>query len=282
MENTRIALVQMESITGKTKENIYKIEQFVYEAKQNGVHIICFPELSVHGYSKSKSKELQEQVPGLISQKISWLALENDINIIVGMIEKSDNENPYITQLVCLDTGETYVYRKTHLGLSEISSFSAGNEFPVFHTKNCNFAIQICLESHFPEISTIQALKGAEIIFTPFASPDKAGDRKQIWLKYLTARAYDNSVFIAACNLIGSSGLDVNYAGGCLAIDPSGDLLAEDFSQKESMLIVDLPQKEINERKKDRKSMKYSNFLQYRRKELYKELFYIEEIKYDL
>jgi len=271
MENTRIALVQMESIIGKTNDNINKIEKFVHEAKQKDVHIICFPELSVQGYCKSKAKELQEQIPGLISQKISNLAKENDINIIVGMIEKSNNENPYISQLVCLDTGATHVYRKTHLGLSEMSIFSAGNEFLTFQTKQCTFAIQICWETHFPEISTIQSLKGAEIIFTPFASPDKVGDRKQIWLKYLTARAYDNSVFIATCNLIGSNGLDVNFAGGCLVIDPKGDLIAEDFSQKESILIVDLPNNEINEiRKTERKSMKYSYFLQYRRPELYK------------
>lgn len=273
MENIRIALVQMESIVGKTEENINKIEEFVQEAKRKRVQIICFPELSVHGYTKNKAKELAEQIPGRISEKIRSLAVENNISIITGMIEKSDNENPYITQLVCLNTGKIFIYRKTHLGLSERTSFSSGSEFFVFKIEQCNFAIQICWETHFPEIATIQSLNGAEIIFTPFASPDKVGDRRQIWLKYLTARAYDNSVFIASCNLIGTNGLGVNFAGGCLVINPKGDLLAEDFSQKEGMLVVDLPKKEINEiRTPERKSMKYSYFLQYRRKELYNEL----------
>jgi len=150
MYNTRVALVQMGSIIGKTNDNIIKIEKFVHEATKKDVHIICFPELSAHGYSKNNSNELEEQIPGLISEKISCLAIENEINIIVGMVEKSSNKNPYISQLVCLDTGKTYVYRKTHLGLSEMSSFSAGNEFLTYQTEKCNFAIQICWETHFP------------------------------------------------------------------------------------------------------------------------------------
>lgn len=62
MEDVRIALVQMESIVGKTTENINRIEEFTYQAKAKGVNIICFSELSIHGYNKNRAKELYKDL----------------------------------------------------------------------------------------------------------------------------------------------------------------------------------------------------------------------------
>lgn len=273
MEDIKVALVQMESVSGDTLKNINKIEKYTKYVKNKNAQIICFPELAVHGYNKSMKNELAENIPGPITERISFLAKSNNITVLTGMMEKSKNGNVHISQIICTNSGKTYVYRKTHLGLSEQTEFCPGNKISVYNTDNVCLGIQICWETHFPEICTIQSLKGAEVIFTPFASPDKAGNRRDIWLKYLTARAYDNSVFVAACNLIGSNGAGVDFSGGCLVIDPKGNVIAEDFTGKEGVLIADLPKNEINLiRSSERKSMKYSCFINYRRKELYGDL----------
>jgi predicted amidohydrolase len=270
LKDVRIALVQMQSIVGDKIGNIDKMQSFIQEAKEQGVKIICFPELAVQGYTRELAAELAENIPGPSSDVFCELAKTNAMTIITGIIEKSPQEKPYITQLICTSQGEMYKYRKTHLGVSEEPYFIPGNDLPVFSISDANFGIQICWELHFPEISTIYALKGAEIIFAPHASPTIIGDRKEIWLRYMTARAYDNSAFVATCNLIGSNDQGSEFGGGCLVVDPKGQVIGEDFSEQEGMLVVDLPQDVINKiRYQERKSMRYSYYLNYRRPELY-------------
>lgn len=273
MENIRIALVQMQAYVGKTERNLEVIQRFVEEARAKDVKIICFPELACQGYTRELARELADNIPSQISEKLINLAKANDITILTGIIEKSANDKPFITQLICTPQGDVYKYRKTHLGVSEEAFYQPGEELPVFKTREASFAVQICWEMHFPELSAIYSLNGAEIIFSPHASPTIIGDRKEIWLRYMTARAYDNSVFVAGCNLIGDNGQGTHFGGGCLVIGPKGQVIAEDFSGKEGMLVVDLPSEEINKiRYEERKSMRYSYYLEYRRPELYSEL----------
>src|SRR5436305_633592 len=59
------------------------------------------------------------------------------------------------------------------------------------------------------------------------------------WLKYLPARAFDNSVYVAACNQVGSSG-PTEYPGNSIVLNPVGEVLAEAKPMVEDLLVVDL------------------------------------------
>jgi len=272
MQKTKIALVQMEALINFREQNIKKLKKYVEIAAANNAHIICFPETSIHGYSKNLYKESAEPINEIAEILKEW-SNTYSLCILAGLAEKNHNKKPYITHLAAQPNGEIGIYRKTHLGKSEKPYFSEGNALPVFKTPTATIGIQICWDLHFPEISTIMSLKGAEIIFAPHASPTMVGDRRSIWLKYLTARAYDNSIFLAACNLIGENRDGQSFCGGTLVIDPKGKLIAEDFNNKEGILFADLDPELINRiREKDSKSMRDSFYLEARRPELYKEL----------
>ncbi|MTI80994.1 MAG: nitrilase [Firmicutes bacterium] len=272
MKTTKIALVQINSAFGQVKKNLDKISLFVKQAAKQGVDIICFPELAVQGYSRDQSHLYCETIPGTSSRLLTTLAKNYNITILIGIAEQPESaDKPFITQLVAMADGRFEKYRKTHLGESEKPYFSPGNTVPVFHSKKANFGIQICWDLHFPELSTVMSLNGAEIIFAPHASPTIAGSRKDIWLKYLTARAYDNTAYIAACNLVGNNGINNIYSGGALVIDPKGNVFAEDFNNQESMLVVDLDADLINKiRYQKTTTMKNIFYLDARRPELYK------------
>jgi predicted amidohydrolase len=122
-------------------------------------------------------------------------------------------------------------------------------------------------------MATIYSLKGAELLFAPHASPVVAGDRKEIWKRYLGARAYDNSVYLGACNLVGPNKRGKEFSGGALFFGPKGEVLAENFQTEEQLLTADLSAERLNLlRNPNRVSMKDSFFLADRRKELYREL----------
>jgi predicted amidohydrolase len=174
---------------------------------------------------------------------------------------------------VAFPDGTLEKYRKTHLGKSETPYFSPGDELPVFKSPKALFGIAICWDLHFPEVTAILSIRGSEIVFAPHASPANVKDRRRSWLKYLAARAYDNSVFIAACNLIGENGAGQGFCGGAMVLDPRGDVLAEDFSGDESLLIAELDPELINTiRRQQGKSMRDTFFIKGRRPELYGDL----------
>ncbi|SHE85420.1 nitrilase family protein [Desulforamulus putei] len=275
MQNTRIALVQMQSKLGQMGKNLAAMQRFVQEAAEKAVDIICFPEMCVQGYDRETARELAGDIAtSQFVVSLVQMAREGKITIIAGMAEKNEGQGkPYITQIVVHPDGTVGKYRKTHLGKSEQPYFCAGDEIRVFSTPKAKFGIQICWDTHFPEMTTILSLKGCEIIFAPHASPSIVGDRRDIWLKYLPARAYDNTVFIGACNLVGDDGRGHHFCGGALVIDPKGNILAEDFRGMESMLIADLDCNKINMiRQQKSGSMANSFYLRARRPELYKEL----------
>jgi len=274
MINTRIALVQMESKLGGTKENLDKIERFTRQAAGQKAAVICFPELCIPGYNRDLARTVAEPVPGPSSERILNIAKESGLLILAGLAEKSASEKPYITQLVAYPDGSLFKYRKTHLGNSEKPYFTPGDELPVFKLADrATLGLCICWDLHFPEVSTILSLKGAEIVFAPHASPAIAGDRREIWLKYMTARAYDNAVYLAACNLVGDDGAGHSFSGGALVIDPRGNVVAEAFNGREELMVADLDHETVNIiRREESPSMRFNFFLSARRPELYKDL----------
>ena len=83
--------------------------------------------------------------------------------------------------------------------------------------------------------------RGAEVIFIPHASPRGNPEEKHTsWMRHLTARAYDNSVFIVACNQIGENCNGLAFPGNALVIGPGGEVMVKDTRPRASMLLADL------------------------------------------
>lgn len=270
----RIGLVQMESIVGDTERNFQRIIHLAEAAKMQEISFLCFPECALDGYSPQYASEMGDTFDSTWISQLKECSQDLGLTLLVGMVEQGKVRNkPYISHAILSPEEEPGVYRKAHLGRSELDYFTPGDRFPIFSAHGTSFAVGICWDWHFPEMATIYSLKGAEVLFAPHASPKVAGDRKEIWLRYLGARAYDNSVYIGACNLIGSNGKAKEFSGGALVIGPKGELVNQSCSGEEEILVATLSADRINHiRRPDRTSMRDSFFLADRRKELYQEL----------
>lgn len=270
MNLTRIALAQMQAKYADIDGNIAKIAQFARDAAARGADIICYPELCLQGYSRCSPAPGPLQIPGPAVEKIVSLAQTYKLVMLVGMAEYSPRGKPYITHLIAYPRGEWDLYRKTHLGIHEKSYFTPGHELPVFHYKKTTFGLLICWDLHFPETAALLALKGAEVIFAPHASPVAGTDRRRVWLKYLPARAYDNTVFMACCNLVGNDGTGRVFGGGAMVIDARGNVLDEAFCQSDHLLVADLQPQLLNAIRYGKPAaMRHRFFLRARRSELY-------------
>jgi len=267
MKDIRIATVISHSPVNKTRHNLDQMIRLVEEAKKKGASIICFPEMNITGYSTREDIiDTAEPVSGPITKEIVKLAESEHIVILAGIAEKDSKGRIFASHLVIKPYKSPGVYRKLHLSPPERTIFTPGNKIPMFEAKGVKFGIQLCYDAHFPELSSYMAINGADIIFIPHASPrGTPAEKFRSWMRHLPARAYDNSIFIIACNQTGDNGKGLGFPGVAMIIGPSGEVLSKDLNGKKGILIYDLKVDEINRVRNHR--MRF--FLPNRRPELY-------------
>ncbi len=270
MRDLLVAAVCMHSEPGEVEKNLERMESFVREAAEKAAHAILFPELSISGYTlKNPEKTYELYQSERIVEKVVRMAKDAKVIIMAGMVEILREGRPYIAQIVAGPGGLLGLYRKTHLSPPEKEKYIEGNALHVFHEGDVTFGLELCYESHFPEISTVLSLKGAEILFMPHASPRGDPDGKmKSWLRHLPSRAFDNGVFVVACNQVGKTGEGFFFPGVILALDPQGRVLESYSGNEETMVLVELKAKVLQETRGHR--MKY--FIPRRRSALYKDI----------
>jgi len=268
MKDIRIAAVISNSPVGQVDQNIDRMLPWVKKAKKEGADLICFPELNVTGYSSDPViKDSAESIPGPISRQLEHMAQTAKIVILAGMAEKDENGRFLASHLVVTPQGISGVYRKLHVAPPEKAVFSHGKQVPLFNILGVKLGIQLCYDSHFPGLATRMAVDGADIIFMPHASPRRTPQEKlDSWMRHLTARAFDNAVFIVACNQVGENQKGLEFPGLAVVIGPSGNILKGKTTDREGMLVTDLRAGELT----DIRDHKMRYFLPNRRPELYK------------
>jgi len=158
------------------------------------------------------------------------------------------------------------VYRKCHLAPPEQDTFSSGDAIPVFRFKQWRIGIQLCYDSHFPELTTRMALAGADLVLMPHASPrGSAQDKHTSWTRHLPARAFDNGLFVAACNQTGDNGNGLTFPGNAAIFNPSGHVVATALTGEAALLTAALSVRDLAHVRDHR--MRY--FLPNRRFDLY-------------
>ena len=137
------------------------------------------------------------------------IAKTHGIWIIFGMNEKAEDpgdDRNYNTTVVINADGKTEaVYRKTHLydafGYMESADYLPGDRlFQPIDTPFGRIGLFVCYEVRFPEVARCQRKYGADIIVMPAAwtrGPLKSHQFRTL----VTARAVENTVYLAACDL---------------------------------------------------------------------------------
>ncbi len=242
MKNIRIATVIFRSPVGKIKKNLERTAYFVEEARNKGASIVCFPEMNITGYSTQKTiTEFSETIPGSISERLADMSSKSGLVILAGLVEKNSSGKIFASHLVSSPDRQIDVYRKFYLAPPEQDIFTPADQVPLFEACGIKFGIQLCYDAHFPELSTCMAEAGADIIFFPHASPRGSCDEKlNSWTRHLPARAFDNGLFVVACNQTGNNENGLEFPGIALTIGPSGEILNKKIGNDEGLLISDL------------------------------------------
>jgi len=264
MRDILLTMAQMNCLAGRPESNLREMERFVRDYGSSD--IICFPEMCLSGYSTS-DPELYALTPDdPLVKKVHELASETGAAIVFGYIERAP-DGLYLRQEIADGSDAPKFYRKTHLGFAESKVFLASDSIPVFDVKGVCIGIQLCVESHIPDICQTLRAKGAELVLTPFSTGISGTKRRSVWLSYLPARASDNGMFVAACSATGDNGLGTVFGGGMIVLDPKGQVIDEYYGTDAGALTLEIGGKLPRD---GPESMSNISYFDRRRPELYK------------
>ena len=256
-------MVCMHSDLQDPEGNLERMAGYVETARLQRSDLICFPEMCLTGYTTDPSRIHPLTYCDALMEGVMELSEESGVAICFGYC----GEGPGIEQAIASEGRIAGIYRKTHLGTREAPVYKAGDSFPVIDLGFAKVGIQLCWENHIPRITELYARGGADIVLMPHASNLGPGRRRDAWDLVLPARAYDNTVFVAACNQYGDNG-ETRFGGGISIRDPKGRLLDEEYNG-EKMVSVDLDPEEMDRiRSGDPKSMADTYFLSKYRTEI--------------
>lgn len=254
MNDTRIAVVITQSRLCRVEDNLERVAHWTSIARQKRAQLICFPELNISGYTASEQiRTAAQPFPGPVSNAVSQMAVAQQIVILAGMAETGKDGHNHASHLVAHPDGEIGIYRKLHIAPPEKTILTPGKGIPLFKTPQIRFGIQLCYDAHFPGLSTQMAVDGAEVLFIPHASPRGTPKEKyRSWMRHLPARAYDNSIFVVACNQVGDNMGGLRFPGVAVVFGPDGRLIEKTLSDKEELLVVDLKKHDFNRVRQNR------------------------------
>lgn len=254
--------------------NANEIKKQVTEAVQEGVEVICFPELSITGYTCADlffTQQLQRDALSALEEVCAYTR-NLPIIVLVGAPLKVDN-NLYNCAFVMTDgdvvgvvpkinlpnTGEFYEKRWFSSGRDvlerNINSIRPriptielwGNDVPfgidlLFTTRDYSFGIEICEDLWSPlPASTQLAIQGAEIIFNLSSSNCVTGKHefRQRMITQQSARVHCGYVYTSSG--IGESTTDIVFSGSTY-IAENGDMLeiGDRFQMESSMVVSEI------------------------------------------
>ena len=270
----RVAAAVPQMRVADCKYNTNEIKKQIKEALQEGVEVVCFPELSLTGYTCADlffTQQLQQDA--LIGLKDVCAYTRNlPIIVLVGSPLKVDN-NLYNCAFVITDgevvgivpkinlpnTGEFYEKRWFSSGRDvlehNVNSIRPriptielwGNDVPfgidlLFATRDYSFGIEICEDLWSPlPASTQLAIQGAEIIFNLSSSNCVTGKHqfRQRMITQQSARVHCGYVYTSSG--IGESTTDIVFSGSTY-IAENGDMLeiGDRFQMESSMIITEI------------------------------------------
>jgi N-carbamoylputrescine amidase len=263
----RIAAVVCRCPVGQVQRNLERISYWTRQARQKQASLVCFPEMNLTGYSnREEITRIAVDTRGAEMERLVRLAADQHITLLVGFAEKVDDGRIYASHVTITPGGRVGVYRKLHLAPPEKHRFAPGEALPLFDWSGIRFGVQLCYDAHFPELSTRMAQAHADVIFIPHASPrGQAVDKHQSWMRHLPARAFDNGLFIVACNQTGDNDNGLVFPGNAVVFAPSGALIKTRLSGQSGLLVADLTVAQIRHVRSHR--MRY--FLPNRRPGIY-------------
>lgn len=253
MRRIQLAICQMN--VGPDKENnLIRAGALVEEAAGCGANLVMLPEVFNAPYQTCQFPAYAEEIPGPTSLYLASLARSNNTAIVGGTIIEREGARLYNTCLVYDNQGSLLAkHRKVHLfdidipgkiSFRESRTLSPGDRLACFTLGAWRFAVAVCYDIRFPEMSRIAALEGAHGLLVPAAFNLTTGPLH--WELLMRARAVDNQMYVAAASPARNETASYQVWGHSMVVDPWGQVVISAGTRQE-IIYADLAMDKVEE-----------------------------------
>jgi beta-ureidopropionase len=200
--------------------------------RETDAQLVVLPETLTTGFTPGAPVEdlwsLVDTLPGDMTAPVAEVARRLGVHVVFPTYERGPARDVVYNAAALFDRqGELAgVYRKTHLFPTERRSgggwSTPGREPVVVKTELADIGLTICYDGDFPELYRAEAIMGAEVICRPSALLRSF----EIWQMTNQARAYDNHVYLIACNGVGPDAGGNYYFGHSMIVSPIAQVQA--------------------------------------------------------
>jgi NAD+ synthase (glutamine-hydrolysing) len=236
----RIALAQVNPTVGDLPGNARLVIEGIERARDQGVDIVCFPELVITGYPP----EDLVLKPSFVRDNLAQLDLiaqaTRGISAVVGFV---DEDGDIFNAAAFLHDGEVKaVYHKVFLPnygvFDEKRYFQTGHRCPLVELDGVRIGLSVCEDCWFPSGPMAwQAHHGAKLLININGSPYHYGKRAPREAM-VAGRAADYGAFVAWVNTVGGQD-ELVFDGNSVVFDPHGKLIAHAESLVPDFLVCD-------------------------------------------
>jgi predicted amidohydrolase len=173
-------------VTGNStiEQHFERLAMFAEQAKKNGATYLLLPELMVfdllpaHLASAKVLHHLEQlaRSANIYEKKLISLSKKNQLNLIGASVVIKKEKKFYNRAFYITDNGLVSYQDKIYPTPWEVKHhFQGGEDLKVFHSKKFSFAILICHDAEFPDLSAQLIKKRPEVLFVPSQTDDQAG-----------------------------------------------------------------------------------------------------------
>jgi len=238
----------------ETGRNLDTIADITRQASGEGADLVLFPETSTAGYfleggvlEASLTKEkLAYELWGRLKD-----GLDRPIDMALGFYEIADgilyNSAAYL-EFTPDGVRINGVYRKIFLptyGVFDEERFvSRGRDLAIIETRFGRLALLICEDIWHSVMPMLCAVRGAQMLLVPAASPARGFSGAEIenherYRRLFRAVSEEHAVYVINSQLIGFEG-GKGFIGGSMVVDPFGKVIAEAPIAEPQLLIADI------------------------------------------
>ncbi len=248
----KIGLAQIYPKLGDVAHNLGVHLEYAAQARERGVDLLVFPELSMTGY------QVQDLVPEVALRtdgadpffgQLQTASADLDLDIVVGFVHEDIRNRFYIADAY-LSSGELVhlhhkLYLPTYAMFDESRYFAQGNSVRAFDTRFGRVGMLICEDFWHVSPPYLLWLDGADILILNSSSPSRGlneSDRMlgTRWVEHVN-QAYGSmfTSYILHCNRVGYED-GKNFWGGSSVVDPDGEFMTHGLYFDEALITQEI------------------------------------------
>jgi predicted amidohydrolase len=250
----RVGLAQVDALLGELEANVESHLEWIARARERGVELLLFPELSLTGYRLLHLTPRVAVRPASSPLVARLAAAAPEMGVVVGCVEEDERGFLYNSALLLHGGRVAHVHRKLYLPtygiFQEGRFFGEGKRLALGSIFDQPFGILICEDLWHSDPGEKLVRAGAKLLAVISASPGRLGPgptppSQEAWESLTRAAALLNTCWVLYCGRVGWEEGSF-YTGGSHVVRPGGEVMARAAYLDEELLVADLDLREVD------------------------------------